>query len=48
MITEHIVGNVRDGVTETVVNIPFEWFETEKEAHRQDCRGRHGIRCVRR
>ena len=31
MITEHIVGNVRDGVTETVVNIPFEWFETEKK-----------------
>ena len=24
MIAEHILGNVRDGVTETVVNIPFE------------------------
>ena len=31
MIAEHILGNVRDGVTETVVNIPFEWFETEKK-----------------
>ena len=31
MIAEHILGNVRDGVTETVVHIPFEWFETEKK-----------------
>lgn len=31
MIAEHILGNVQDGVTETVVNIPFEWFETEKK-----------------
>lgn len=31
MIAEHILGNVRDGVPETVVNIPFEWFETEKK-----------------
>ena len=31
MIAEHILGNIRDGVTENVVNIPFEWFETEKK-----------------
>ena len=32
MITEHIVGNVRDGVTETVVNIPFSGSRPKRSA----------------